>query len=317
MDFLLIIIILIIVGVAVSLTVIGLRNPKLADERALMERLEELTEHGEEVDLRKLELSRPFSERVIFPIARKLGEIATKFTPANALQSIHKKLELAGSPASLDPSMVLVGQFVLMLLFAGIVALLFSVGSLKWPTSRIILIIIVMGFLGFFFPQLFLTSKIQRRQKEIRKGMPDALDLLTICVEAGLGFEAALQKVCEKWENELSLAFARVLREIQLGKLRREALRDMSDRIGLTEMTSFTAAVIQSEQLGVSLAKILRIQSDQMRVRRRQLAEEEAHKAPVKMLIPMGLLIFPTILIILLTPAALRLMHSVLGTMFK
>lgn len=112
------------------------------------------------------------------------------------------------------------------------------------------------------------------------------------------------------------MAFARVLREIQLGKLRKEALRDMADRIGLTELTSFTAAVIQSEQLGVSLAKILRIQSDQMRIRRRQIAEEKAHKAPVKMLIPMALLIFPTIMIVLLTPAVLRLMQSALGEMF-
>jgi len=147
--------------------------------------------------------------------------------------------------------------------------------------------------------------------------MPDALDLLTICVEAGLGFDAAMAKVAEKWESELSLAFARVIQEIQLGKIRREALRDMADRIGIPEMTSFVAAVIQSEQLGVSMAKVLRIQSDQMRVRRRQAAEEEAHKAPVKMLIPMALLIFPSLMITLMTPAALRLMNSALAGMFR
>ncbi len=212
--------------------------------------------------------------------------------------------------------MVLVGQFVLMFVLAGVIVLAFTLGTADWPTSRIVLVAVLAGLMGFAMPQMLLTSKIQRRQNEIRKAMPDALDLLTICVEAGLGFEAALQKVCEKWENELSLAFARVLREIQLGKLRKEALRDMADRIGLTELTSFTAAVIQSEQLGVSLAKILRIQSDQMRIRRRQIAEEKAHKAPVKMLIPMALLIFPTIMIVLLTPAVLRLMQSALGEMF-
>ncbi len=145
--------------------------------------------------------------------------------------------------------------------------------------------------------------------------MPDALDLLTICVEAGLGFDAAMVKVSDKWDNPLSLSFGRAIREIQLGKLRREALRDMADRIGIAEMTSFVAAVIQSEQLGVSMAKVLRIQSDQMRVKRRQYAEEAAHKAPIKMLIPMGLLIFPSLLIILLTPAAIRLMQSTLGQM--
>jgi tight adherence protein C len=146
--------------------------------------------------------------------------------------------------------------------------------------------------------------------------MPDALDLLTICVEAGLGFEAAMAKVTEKWDNELALAFARIIREVQLGKLRRDAMRDMSDRIGIPEMTSFVAAVLQSEQLGVSMAKVLRIQSEQMRVKRRQHAEEEAHKAPIKMLIPMGLLIFPSLLITLLTPAGLKLMRSALGQMF-
>jgi len=155
-----------------------------------------------------------------------------------------------------------------------------------------------------------LTSRITRRQKEIRKAMPDALDLLTICVEAGLGFDAAMSKVSEKWDNELSLAFARTIREIQLGKVRRDALKDMSDHLGIPEMMSFVAAIIQSEQLGVSMAKVLRIQADQMRLKRRQRAEEEAHKAPIKMIIPMALLIFPTIMIIILTPAALQIANS-------
>jgi len=140
--------------------------------------------------------------------------------------------------------------------------------------------------------------------------MPDALDLLTICVEAGLSFDSAMAKVSEKWENQLSLAFARAIREVQLGKIRREALRDMSDRLGIAEMTSFTAAVIQSEQLGVSMAKVLRIQSEQMRMKRRQRAEEEAHKAPVKMILPMAFLIFPSIFIILMTPAMLQISDS-------
>jgi tight adherence protein C len=165
-------------------------------------------------------------------------------------------------------------------------------------------------FAGFYLPHLMLTSRITRRQKEIRKAMPDALDLLTICVEAGLGFDAAMAKVSEKWENELALAFARAIREVQLGKVRREALKTMADRLGIPEMTSFVAAIIQSEQLGVSMAKVLRIQSDQMRMKRRQHAEEEAHKAPIKMIIPMALLIFPSIMIIILTPAAIQIMEN-------
>lgn len=306
----------ILVGAA-ALVYIGIRNPQTANERALAARLEEFNKSGETINLEKIELSQPFSERVIFPVARRLGEIAIRFTPQNALQSLARKLELAGSPARMDPTMILAMQFIAMAIFGGLVALVFTVGATKWPLGHIVLASVAFGLLGFFFPQLWLSSKIAKRQKDIRKAMPDALDLLTICVEAGLGFDAAMSKVSEKWETDLSLAFARVIQEIQLGKLRREALRDMADRIGLAEMTSFVAAVIQSEQLGVSLAKVLRIQSDQMRVKRRQLAEEEAHKAPIKMLIPMGLLIFPSLMIVLLTPAALRIFKSALGGMFK
>jgi tight adherence protein C len=143
--------------------------------------------------------------------------------------------------------------------------------------------------------------------------MPDGLDLLTICVEAGLGFDAAMAKLYDKWDNELGRAVGRVVREIQLGKLRREALRDMADRLGVSEMSSFVAAVIQSEQLGVSMAQVLRIQADQMRVRRRQLAEEEAHKAPIKMLLPMAIFIFPALCIVLMTPAFLILIETGAG----
>jgi tight adherence protein C len=246
-----------------------------------------------------------------------LGEIAVRFTPQNALNSVARRLELAGSPPGLEPTIILALQFIAMLFFGGVIILVFTLGSLKWPTGRIVIMTLVFAMIGFFFPQLWLGSKIARRQKGIRRAMPDALDLLTICVEAGLGFDMAMQKVSEKWQTELALALARVLQEINLGKLRREALRDMADRIGINEMTSFVAAVIQSEQLGVSMAKVLRIQSDQMRVRRRQMAEEEAHKAPIKMLLPMGLLIFPSLMIVLLTPAALKLFHSALGSMFN
>jgi tight adherence protein C len=316
---------MIVIGVVVALIVIatvvlvyvGLRNPNAGTDKILEARLEEFNRRGEQIDLEKIELSQPFSDRVIYPVARTLGNLAIRFTPQNALQDISRKLELAGSPAKLDPTMILALQFIAMVLFGGIVVLVFTIGQTKWPAGRIVLFALGFGLVGFYFPQLWLGSKIARRQKGVRRAMPDALDLLTICVEAGLGFDAAMAKVSEKWENELSLAFARVIQEIQLGKLRREAMRDMADRIGLGEMTSFVAAVIQSESLGVSLAKVLRIQSDQMRVKRRQLAEEEAHKAPIKMLIPMALLIFPSLMVVLLAPAGFRLVHSALGGMFQ
>jgi len=312
-----IVVVALIIIVAGVLVYIGLKNPTANTDKILESRLEEFNRRGEQVNLEKIELSQPFSERVIYPIARSLGNLAVRFTPQNALQDISRKLELAGSPAKLDPTMILSLQFLGLALFGGIVVFVFTVGQTKWPAGRIALFTLVFGLIGFYFPELWLQSRISSRQKNVRRAMPDALDLLTICVEAGLGFDAAMAKVSEKWENELSLAFARVIQEIQLGKLRREAMRDMADRIGLGEMTSFVAAVIQSESLGVSLAKVLRIQSDQMRVKRRQLAEEEAHKAPIKMLIPMALLIFPSLMVVLLAPAAFRLLHSALGAMFK
>ncbi|HPH97973.1 MAG TPA: type II secretion system F family protein [Anaerolineaceae bacterium] len=307
----LIILVVVVLGGAAALVYVGIRNPGKDDGDMLQRRLEEFSMKGEVVDLEKIEMSQPFAQRILLPAARKLGDIAARFTPQNALNSTAKKLELAGTPAQLDPTTFLALQFIVAAVFGGVVFLVLTIA--KWDIAMILLLALVFTLLGFFFPQLWLSGRIQARQKEVRKAMPDALDLLTICVEAGLGFDAAMAKVSEKWDNELSMAFARVIQEVQLGKVRREGLRDMADRIGIPEMTSFVAAIIQSEQLGVSMAKVLRIQSEQMRVKRRQHAEEEAHKAPIKMLIPMGLLIFPSLMIILLTPAALTLMQSQLG----
>lgn len=305
----------IIVGGAILLVFIGLRD---SGDRVdpLQNRLAEFASRGETATLEEIELSQPISERVILPAARKFGEFATRFTPQNALQDTAQKLELAGNPRGMDPTIFLATRFFAAIGIFVFLVFIFSIGNVDWPWSRKILIIGGFSLFGFFLPNMLLQSRINRRQKEVRKAMPDALDLLTICVEAGLGFDGAMAKVNEKWDNELALSFGRVLREIQLGKLRREALRDMADRIGIAEMTSFVAAIIQSEQLGVSMAKVLRIQSDQMRMKRRQAAEEEAHKAPIKMLFPMVLLIFPTILIILLGPAGLILMTSVAGSVF-
>jgi tight adherence protein C len=226
------------------------------------------------------------------------------------LEDTTKKLELGGNPGRIDASTFLASRFVVAIFFGGMLLLIATFSPNKWPLAQTFLVVTIFVVLGFFFPQLWLQSRINARQKDIRRAMPDALDLLTICVEAGLGFEAAMSKVSEKWENQLSIALMRAMREIQLGKMRRDALRDMAERIGIPEMTSFVAAVIQSEMLGVSLAKVLRIQSDQMRVKRRQHAEEDAHKAPVKMILPLALLIFPSIFIILLTPAGIQISKS-------
>lgn len=307
-----IIIIVVIVGVisgAIVLVVVGIRKAKAQEEDPLAERLAEYSQRGETVSLEEIELSQPFSQRVVMPIMRRLGDISSRFTPQHVLEQTRIRLELAGNPGRMDASTFMVLHFVAAGLFGGLVFLL-SLFSKTYSLPIKLVIVLVFTILGYFFPELWIRSKINSRQKQVRKAMPDALDLLTVCVEAGLGFDAAMSKVNEKWDNELSLAFGRVIREIQLGKLRREALRDMADRLGLAEMTSFVAAVIQSEMLGVSMAKVLRIQSDQMRINRRQRAEEEAHKAPIKMIFPIGLFIFPALMIVLLTPAGLRLYGS-------
>lgn len=295
---------------AIAVIIVGLRrNAQGEEDDPLQERLAEFIQRGDVSSLEEIELSQPFSERVIVPVIRRIGELSARFTPQKAIQDTARRLELAGNPWPIDAATFLAIRFILAIVLGGF---LVAVVLISPPSNASDNFLYIGGatFAGFFLPHLMLSSRITRRQKEIRKAMPDALDLLTVCVEAGLGFDAALSKVSEKWQNELSLAFTRAIREIQLGKVRREALKDMSDRLGIAEVTSFVAAIIQSEQLGVSMAKVLRIQSDQMRVKRRQFAEEEAHKAPIKMLIPMALLIFPSILIIILTPAVLQIMGS-------
>lgn len=301
-----VIVIVVIVLIAGALIFVAQRVPK-GDEDPLQARMAEYSQRGEAISLDDIELSQPFVERVIYPLLRQIGEYSTRITPQKQLQDITRKLELSGKAGWIDAPMFFALHFVGAIVFFILALLLLTVSAVKQPLPTAILGSIGAAALGYFFPDLWLNQEIQRRQLEIRKAMPDALDLLTICVEAGLGFDAAMSNVAEKWENELSLSFARAIREIQLGKVRREALKSMSDRIDLAEMTSFVAAVIQSEQLGVSMAKVLRIQADQMRMRRRQYAEELAHQAPVKMLLPMIAFIFPSIFIVLLTPAAITI----------
>src|SRR4030043_2054502 len=304
---LIIILAVIFIG-AIILVIVGIKSPQGADP--LADRMAEFAARGETVSLEEIELSQPFSQRIVVPIAKKMGEFVMRFTPQNAINSMSRKLELAGNPGNMDPAVFFALRFI-GLPFGAIFLFLDRIAS---PGSLLdgkgLLLGLPAAVFGFYLPDIILKGRIDARQKEVRKAMPDALDLLTICVEAGLGFDAAMSKLYEKWENELGRAFGRVVREIQLGKLRREALRDMADRLGVTEMSSFVAAVIQSEQLGVSMAQVLRIQADQMRIRRRQLAEEEAHKAPIKMLLPMALFIFPALCIVLMTPALLILIET-------
>ncbi len=290
-----------LVGVLVY---IGLREDTGRD--ALSERLAEYGDRQLPESLEEIEMSISFRERVFLPLVKSLANIVVKFTPQKQLEQTRKKIELAGQTTEAT-------TFFLMRI---IMTVIFAIGGglmgfvvMKEPFMTALGYTAGAAALGFYFPMLSLNSRIRKRQTNILKALPDALDLLVICVDAGLGFDMAMGKVYEKWDNELALAFGRVLREIQLGKLRREALKDMADRTDVADVNAFTAAIIQADQLGVSMAKILRVQSDQMRTKRRQRAQEKAQQAPVKMMIPMVLLIFPSIWIVLLGPSVLSIMN--------
>jgi len=300
----LIIVIVAVVALALVLVVVGVGAPN--PQETLQQRLAEYGARETPVSLEEIELSLPFSQRVIVPLLNNMAQFVARFTPQRSLESARHSLELAGNPYNLTASQFWAARAVVAVLLGFLIGLVMVVTKAEW--SRLVLFPLLAAALGFFLPVLWLSSQISRRKNSIIKSLPDALDLLTVCVEAGLGFDGAMQKVTEKWKDDLSLAFARVLQEIRLGKSRREALRDMSDRMEVTDVTSFVAAIIQADQLGVSIAKVLRIQADQMRVRRRQRAEEKAHQAPVKMLFPMVFLIFPSIYIILLGPAVLMIL---------
>jgi len=276
----------------------------------LEERLADFGTLERPATLEEIELSQPFSERVLLPLVTNLAEFAMRLSPQRSTEALQHKLDLAGNPYDLTRYIGI--RVLAAVLFGGLgVALTFVAKTLPF-IQRILLPVVGVG-LGYYLPVLSLGRKISNRQNDIIRSLPDALDLLTICVEAGLGFDAAMARVAEKWDNELSVAFTRVLQEIQLGKLRREALRDMADRMEVQDVSTFVAAIIQAGQLGVSLARVLRIQSDQMRVRRRQRAEEMARAATLKILPPVAFLIFPALLIVLLGPAAIQML-TVFGT---
>jgi tight adherence protein C len=275
---------------------------------SIEDRLAEFGTLDRPVTLEEIELSLPFTERVIAPIISGLAGFAMRFSPSESQKALQHRLDLAGNPY--DMSRFLGTRLLALLLFGGLgLAGTFLAKTL--PLIQRIVLPIVGAGLGYYFPVLSLGSKIRSRQNDIIKALPDALDLLTICVEDGLGFDAAMAKVAEKWDNALCQAFTRVIQELQLGKLRREALREMADRMDVPDVSTFIAAIIQADQLGVSIARVLRIQSEQMRMRRRQRAEELASQAGIKMLPAIAFLIFPSIFIILLGPAVIQVVIMV------
>jgi len=296
----------ILIGIAILIGVgmfaVGVVNRNQIDP--LADRLAEYGAQSEiNANLEDIEMSVPFSQRVILPILQIIAKFTTQFAPQNALEKTQQQLNLAGNPNGLTPSIIwmmrlgmMIGLAVLMLMLLGRRGGIYPIAA---PLGG--------GVIGFMMPQMWLSSKVSRRQGEILKALPDALDLMSICVEAGLGFDQSMAKVYEKWENELAIAFGRVIREIQVGKTRRDALRAMADNMEVPDVTSFVAAIIQADQLGVSISRVLKIQAEQMRIKRRQRAQELAQQAPIKMMLPMTLLIFPTIYLVILGPAAVQL----------
>lgn len=300
---------LIIVVIAILLMAGSILLLRRSEEDPLSVRIDEFAAREEIVSIEEIELSLPFTDRVFVPLIRRVSEFLVRFTPERTLESTTRLLELAGNPRNMRAAEFIVIRLVITLFLAALVFLMMSrVGDTT--IGNRLLYTLGAAVLGWYLPWMLLRSMVDRRKDAIIKKLPDALDLMTICVDAGLTFNAAMQKVDEKWDDPLANEFGRVIHEMQLGKSRRQALRDMSDRMDVPDVTSFIAAVLQADQLGVGIGKILRIQSEQMRVRRRQRAEEKAQQAPVKMLFPMVFLIFPSIFVVLLGPAGFQVLRN-------
>lgn len=300
--------ILVLGAVAFLLVVGSIILLRRAEDDPLANRISEYASRDEPVSIEEIELTLPLTDRIIVPIIRRISDFIVRLTPQSTLERTARHLELAGSPRNMSAANFMVIRIVSTITMAG----LFFWVSANWDTGTGNRILYTVGItvLGYMLPQMLLQSKIDRRKQAIIKKFPDALDLMSICVDAGLTFDGAMSKVDEKWDDPLAREFGRVIYEIQLGKTRRQALRDMTNRIDVPDVTSFVAAILQADQLGVSIGKVLRIQSEQMRIRRRQRAEEKAHQAPVKMLFPMVFLIFPAMFIVLLGPAAFQVIRS-------
>ena len=265
-------------------------------------------------NLEELELQAPFIERTLRPLAAGLSGRMSRVASTSFTEKTEKRLALAGNPGDLRTSdwlgikaiSAIIGGILFFFLFA-------IVGVLGFPFVIGAGFGIIGALLGYTIPEFWLGGRVKKRQKAILLMIPDALDLLTISVRAGLGFDAALAKVVEKLQGPLSDEFRRALAEVRVGKARRDALRDIVARTEVAPLTNFIGAIIQAEQLGVSISKVLQVQSEQLRIERRQRAEEMAAKAPIKMLFPLVGCIFPSLFIVILGPAIILIMVNLAG----
>lgn len=250
------------------------------------------------------ELSGSVVSRIILPVFQRIGNIFGRLTPSNALEDLRHKLYIAGNPLGLGPREFYGIRLAFLLLGAGLVFTLLR----KTINSQYILFSVLILILCYLFPIAWLRSLVTSRQNQYRRGMPDALDMLSVCVDAGLGFDQAMQRVGEQWKTPMAIEFGRVVTEMEMGVSRQDALRNLADRLDITELSSFVAIIIQSDKLGMSIAETLHAQADQMRVERRYRAQERARTTPIKMLIPLAFLIFPAIMAMLLGPSIPALM---------
>ncbi|HEX5371024.1 MAG TPA: type II secretion system F family protein [Dehalococcoidia bacterium] len=247
--------------------------------------------------------------RLLGPMVSSLGSTLEKILPSKWIQGIDHRLTQAGQPTTTK------GFLVAYAMAIGVMSLFAFTVLTSGSFSGLLGMVIVLGCLalGIFLPKAWLDNRVRARQHAILKSLPDAFDLVTTCVEAGLGLEAALSRVAEKVEGPFGEELAVMLREVQMGKLRRDAMREMSDRTGVPDLTTFINAVVQAESMGTSIAAVLRVQAEQMRIKRRQRAEQQAQAAPIKMMFPLVLFIFPTLFIVILGPAAISIYQQLIA----
>jgi tight adherence protein C len=272
--------------------------------RAQKAAIDRLGVYGKTGSIREETLTRPLAERAIAPVVLGLGKVLNRFTPIGYLNKLQHKLMLAGTPANLDaPSLVVIKVFTTLL---GIVLAFFAQRVAGSGFQRLVLILFPI-VLGFFGPDAWLSRKVEERRSSMQRSLPDVLDLLVISVEAGLGFDSALARVVSTVPGPLTEEFFRMLQETRVGVSRRDAMRHLMERSDLDELRSFLLAMMQAEAFGVAIARVLRVQADEMRVKRRQRAQEKAFAAPVKIVFPLVFCIFPALFIVLLGPAAIQI----------
>ncbi|QIX27813.1 type II secretion system F family protein [Nocardioides sp. JQ2195] len=286
---------------ALTLSVIGVAT---AERRAVGRSLAAVQAIDQAPDILREELERPFSERVIAPLGEKLVGIGRKLTRADTADRIRHKLDIAGNPQGWDVNRI-IGLKVLGMGVFGLLTFLYMLGNGS-AFSKTVLITVGVGALGYLLPNILVHNAGQKRESLMLNALPDALDLLTISVEAGLGFDAAVARVAKNTTGPLAQEFARLLQEMQIGVGRMEAMRSMGERTSIKDLKSFCLSMVQADQLGIPIARVLRVQSSEMRTKRRQRAEEAAQKVPVKILFPLIFFILPCLFIVVIGPVILQ-----------